>query len=72
MLLACPTWRLAQKCAERTTLKSPIPRAQRVADRVHLRLASLPGLDPAPRRSADRRATDRATREGFTLDVTDG
>ena len=43
----------------------PIPRAQRVADRVHLRLAFLPGLEPATRRSADRRATDRATREGF-------
>ena len=25
MLLACPTWRLAQKCPERTTLKSPFP-----------------------------------------------
>ena len=43
----------------------PIPRAQRVADRVHLRLAFLPGLEPATRRSADRRATDRATREGL-------
>ena len=32
---------------------------------MHLRLAFLPGLEPATRRSADRRATDRATREGF-------
>ena len=31
----------------------PIPRAQRVADRVHLRLAFLPGLEPATRQSAD-------------------
>ena len=44
--------------------QSPIPWAQRVADRVHLRLAFLPGLEPATRRSADRRVTDRATREG--------
>ena len=36
-----------------------------VADRVHLRLAFLPGLEPATRRSADRRITDRATREGL-------
>ena len=47
----------------------PIPRAQRVADRVHLRLAFLPGLEPATRRSADRRVTDRATREGFSRTV---
>ena len=46
--------------------QSPIPWAQRVADRVHLRLAFLPGLEPATRRSADRRVTDRATREGFS------
>ena len=45
--------------------QSPIPWALRVADRVHLRLAFLPGLKPATRRSADRRITDRATREGF-------
>ena len=32
---------------------------------MHLRLAFLPGLEPATRRSADQRATDRATREGF-------
>ena len=44
--------------------QSPIPWAQRVADRVHLRLAFLPGLEPATRQSADRRVTDRATREG--------
>ena len=39
----------------------PIPRAQRVADRVHLRLAFLPGLKPAARRIwrfTSRRSTD--------------
>ena len=39
----------------------PIPRAQRVADRVHLRLAFLPGLEPAARRIwrfTSRRSTD--------------
>ena len=47
MLLACPTWRLAQKCPENNS-QVPIPRAQRVADRVHLQLAFLLVWDSNP------------------------
>ena len=46
MLLACPTWRLAQKCPERTTLKFPFLGLK--GDRMHLRLAFLPMLDSNP------------------------
>ena len=60
--------RLAQRCPRALSSHSqvPIPRAQRVADRVHLTTSFPPRrLELATRRSAVRRVTDRATREGF-------
>ena len=61
--------RLAQRCPRALSSHSqvPIPRAQRVADRVHLTTSFPPRrLELATRRSAVRRVTDRATREGFS------
>ena len=73
LLLACPTWRLALSCPERLiiSLSVPMPWVQRVADRVHLRLAFLPVWDSNPQ-DAERevwRLTDWATREGFIHDL---
>ena len=67
--LACPTGGSRRGALRALSSHSqvPIPRAQRVADRVHLTTSFPPRrLELATRRSAVRRVTDRATREGFT------